>query len=188
MRMTNVKVGERVYSAEMFPKGVPAARLEMSENGLFIFWGLPNVSASDIIRFESGKYEFNYCGHSGSGLTAMLVRNGCDVAELAFNVNLYPDNRFEGFKQAEGTFIFVQLYDCNTYEVKAIRVLPLNKKLKEQFVALWQATKDNNISQTDYDYWLDNHLYSHSVEFNYKNSRQLGYIKYGYATQELTFV
>ena len=188
MKMMNVKVGEKVYGAEMLQKGIPGARLEMSENGLFIYFGLPNISASDIMQFENGKFEFSYCGQSNSGLTAILLKNGRDVAELAFNVNLYPDNRFEEFKTAEGTFIYVQLYDCNTYEVKAIRVLPLNEKLKAQFVTLWQATNDNCISQTDYDQWLDNFVFSRSVDFNYKNSRQLGYIKYGYATQELTFV
>ena len=86
------------------------------------------------------------------------------------------------------TSIIVQLFDSTTFEIKAIRVLSLNGQLKEQLVSLWQASVERGISRSDYDEWLDYEVYTRNVDYTFKNSRKLGYIKYGYNTKELILV
>lgn len=179
-----IKVGGQVKGSERMNRGTPGFNLAMVDNGLYLYCGIPNVTSQEIATFNEGKFEFNYFGGSDSGLSLILLKAGRVSGELPFNVNLYPDNRFETFKR-EGTQIVAQLFDSNTFEIKAIRVLPMNDKLRKSFADLWQATADNQVSQFEYDNWLFNEVYARDVEYTFKNSRQLGYVKYGYSTEKL---
>lgn len=184
--MKNIKIGEKVFGFNSMVAGQPCAELEMVENALYLYCGLPHITDKDVQQFKESKYEFYAYGDSNSGLSLILMKGGRDVMELPFNVNLYPDDRFEKFQKAN-TSIVVQVFDSSTLEIKAIRILSLNEQLKTQFVDLWKATVDKGISQAEYDEWL-NEVFTRDVEYNFRRSRKLGYIKYGYNTKELVYM
>lgn len=147
---------------------------------------MPMIMSAEIEAFKKVDIKVSYYGNSSNGKNAIYFKTGVGVFEYTFNPNLYKDDRMQGFiKSDKPTILFMELIDSATMVLKAIRVVEMPDRVIHSIKGMWKAAMDTQITEDEYNQWVDQEVSNKPMEVLLKNTRSIGVIRGG-ATPEGT--
>ena len=144
---------------------------------MFLF--ASKITEKELENIKIRKINVTSISDEDSGSSVLIINIKGWLTELPFNANIYHDDRVTKYLSG-GNSICIIVIDTYNYIVKAIRIVTLNRPLRDRISSLWNSAIEKNVSKDDYINWYNSEVISKNVDANYAKSNKLGYIKGGY--------